>query len=243
MNDLFGHDFAPFPFEAFSFQHFTMIFVLIGGSILIYKNRGILIKYDRAIRFILFTSLFVLESMYHIWLFKEGYWEISFTLPLQLCSISLILSLILLITRSAFVFQIVFFIGITGATMAVITPELFLGFPHFRFFQFFITHIAIIWTCLYFFIVYQYIPNGKGLIQSFISLNISACFAFVVNKVTGGNYMFLASKPSNASLLDYFGPFPFYIIALEGAALVFFFLLLVICKKVKLGKIKGGDSF
>lgn len=242
MNDLFGHDYAPFPFDAFSLQHFFMIAILIAGSLFIFKKRVTLFEYDRFVRFLMFTSLFVLESLYHVWLMMDGYWDVSFTLPLQLCSISLILCLILILTRSMFFFQIVFFIGITGAAMAVITPELFLGFPHFRYFQFFITHIVIIWTCLYFFFVHHYKPNGKGLITSFIFLNVGACLAYAVNRLTGGNYMFLASKPANASLLDYFGPFPYYIIALEGAALIFFYLLLLICKKVKLGNIKGGDS-
>ncbi|MEH7125941.1 TIGR02206 family membrane protein [Bacillus sp. JJ1773] len=238
MNKVFGHEYSLFPFEAFSFQHFMMIIILIGGTIFLYSKKNHLKEHDKSVRILMFLSLFVLEAMYHIWLIKDGYWDISFTLPLQLCSLSLILCLILLTSKSNFIFQIVFFIGITGAAMAVITPELFLGFPHFRYFQFFITHIFIIWTCFYFWIVHDYTPNGKGLIMSFLFLNGSACLAFAANKVTGGNYMFLAYKPSNASLLDYFGPFPYYILALEGATLFFFFLLLVICNKVKVKAIQ-----
>lgn len=227
MNKLFGHQYDLFPFEAFSISHLLMIAIFICGSIFLFKVRDFLRKYDKTARGVMFFVLFLLEIMYHFWLFKDGYWNISFTLPLQLCSLSLILCLILLLTRAKIIFQIVYFIGITGAFMAILTPELFLGFPHFRYFQFFITHMLIIWTCLYFVFVHKYKPTKKGLLTSFLFLNGSAGVAYTVNKLTGGNYMFLAYKPSNGSLLDYFGPFPYYILTLEAVALFLFFLLLI----------------
>ena len=188
----------------------------------------------------MFLLLFVLELLYHFWLYLGGYWEISFTLPLQLCSISLLLCLVLLATESKAVFQIVYYIGVTGALMAILTPELFLGIPHFRFFQFFITHNLIIWTCLYFVFVRQFRPTGRGLIESYLFLNLCAAAAFFANKLTGGNYMFLARKPQNNSLLDYFGPYPYYIITLEIAALFLFLLLLLPFKMI--GKKKDGKA-
>ncbi|WP_313805279.1 TIGR02206 family membrane protein [Cytobacillus sp.] len=227
MNKLFGHQYDLFPFEAFSISHLLMIAIFICGSIFLFKARDFLRKYDKTARGVMFFVLFLLEFMYHFWLFKDDYWNISFTLPLQLCSVSLILCLILLVTKARVIFQVVYFIGITGAFMAILTPELFLGFPHFRYFQFFITHMLIIWTCLYFVFVHTYKPTKKGLLTSFLFLNGSAGVAYTVNKFTGGNYMFLAHKPNNGSLLDYFGPFPYYILTLEAVALFLFFLLLI----------------
>lgn len=227
MSKLFGHQYDLFPFEVFSVSHFLMIAILFCGFVVLYRFRDFFRKYDQEARGSMFFVLFLLETLYHFWLYKDGYWDISFTLPLQLCSLSLVLCLILLSTRAQFIFQIVYFIGITGAFMAILTPELFLGFPHFRFFQFFITHMFIIWTCLYFVFVHKFKPTRKGLFASFLFLNGSAGAAFIANKLTGGNYMFLAHKPSNGSLLDYFGPFPYYILTLEAVAFFLFFLLLI----------------
>lgn len=227
MSKLFGHQYDLFPFEVFSVSHFLMIAIFFCGSGVLYRFRDSFRKYDQEARGSMFFVLFLLETLYHFWLYKDGYWDISFTLPLQLCSLSLVLCLILLSTRAQFIFQIVYFIGITGAFMAILTPELFLGFPHFRFFQFFITHMFIIWTCLYFVFVHKFKPTRKGLFASFLFLNGSAGAAFIANKLTGGNYMFLAHKPSNGSLLDYFGPFPYYILTLEAVAFFLFFLLLI----------------
>lgn len=176
-------------------------------------------------RITLFCTLLILEVFYHYWLLSGGYWDVSFALPLQVCSISLILCLILLATNSPTMFQIVYFLGLAGAFQAILTPELFLGFPHFRFFQFFITHMAIVWTGLFYVAVMKYRPTFKGLLLSFGFLNVSAAVAYIGNRLTGGNYMFLSFKPTNASLIDYLGPYPYYIISLELIAFGLFLLL------------------
>ena len=49
-------------------------------------------------------------------------------------------------------------------------------------------------------------------------LNVLAAVVFTVNLVTGGNYMFLRIKPTTGSLLDYLGPYPWYILSLEGVS-------------------------
>lgn len=227
MNIFWGHEYDNFSFVPFSYSHWIMIIIFIVALFILYYKQPFFRKHDTVVRISLFLLLFCLEGMYHIWLYKDGYWDLSFTLPLQLCSISLILCLILLLSKSRIIFQLVYFIGVIGATMAIITPELFEGFPHFRFFQFFITHILIVFICLYFVFVHQYKPTWKGLLLSFLFLNVCAGVAFLMNNLLGGNYMFLAYKPTNGSLLDYFGPYPYYILTLEMAAIVMFSLLLL----------------
>ncbi|RTR35706.1 TIGR02206 family membrane protein [Robertmurraya yapensis] len=225
MTQLFGHQYDLYPFQLFSVMHLVMLLVFVTGSVLLYVYRKPLKSLEKPMKVIMFSGLFILELFYHIWLFSGKAWEISFTLPLQLCSISLLLCLILLITDSKFLFQVVYFLGIAGAIQALVTPELFVGFPHFRFFQFFITHMLIIWVALFYAFVKEFRITRKGLWQAFAFLNIAAGFAFLANKLTGGNYMFLASKPSNLSLLDYLGPYPYYILVLECIALLLFWVL------------------
>ncbi|WP_244671078.1 TIGR02206 family membrane protein [Bacillus sp. NTK034] len=240
MSRVFSHDYKAFPFMVFSAPHIAMIVLFAAAAVLLFIFRKVLYRLDQEFRLYMFLLLFTLELLYHFWLYHGGRWDISFTLPLQLCSISLVLCLLLLASKSKTVFQIVYYIGVTGALMAILTPELFLGFPHFRYFQFFITHNLIVCTCLYFVFVHQFRPTGKGLFQSFTFLNFCAAAAFFANKLTGGNYMFLSRKPENPSLIDYFGPYPYYIITLEIAAIFLFSLLLLPFKMI--GKDKAGKA-
>ncbi|CAG9608793.1 YwaF family protein [Pseudoneobacillus rhizosphaerae] len=225
MGGFFGHDYSKYPFAFFSFEHLIVLVLFFFLTFALYRFRNHIFKYDLWIRSVFFITLLSLELFYHLWLYQGGNWDITYTLPFQLCSISLILSLILLITNSKFLANVLYFIGGVGAFAALLTPELFLGFPHFRFFQFFITHMVIIWTALYYVWVKGFYPKSKGVWLAFLFLNLSAFSAFCVNHLTGGNYMFLAQQPENASLIDYLGPYPYYIFSLEGLALGLFWLL------------------
>ncbi|TKC18785.1 YwaF family protein [Robertmurraya kyonggiensis] len=225
MSQFFGHQYELYPFQLFSVTHLVMLILFVAGSVLLYVFRKPLKSLEKPMKVIMFSGLFILELFYHIWLYSGKAWEISFTLPLQLCSISLLLCLGLLATDSKLLFQIVYFLGIAGAIQALLTPDLFVGFPHFRFLQFFITHMLIIWVALFYAIVKGFRITGKGLWSAFAFLNLAAGVAFLANVITGGNYMFLARKPSNPSLLDYLGPYPYYILVLECLALLLFWLI------------------
>jgi hypothetical integral membrane protein (TIGR02206 family) len=225
MEGFFGHEYSKYPFAFFSFEHLIVLILFFFLTFALYRFRKHILKYDLLFRSGFFITLFSLELLYHIWLYQGDNWDITYTLPFQLCSISLILSLILLITNSRFLANVLYFMGGVGAFAALLTPELFLGFPHFRYFQFFITHMVIIWTALYYVWVKGIWPRKKGIGFAFLFLNGCAFIAFWVNRLTGGNYMFLAQQPENASLIDYLGPYPYYIFSLEGLALGLFWLL------------------
>lgn len=225
MKSYFGHDYQLYPFTLFSLEHIVVLIVFIILTFGLFQLRDWLRKFDYPLRLSFFIALLGLELLYHFWLISGGYWDIRYTLPFQLCSISLILCLILLVTNRKELAEILYFIGGAGAFAALVTPELFLGFPHFRFFQFFITHIIIIWTALYYIWVKGNVPSIKGVWKAFLFLNGCAFLAFWVNKWTDGNYMFLSQKPVNGSLIDFLGPYPYYILSLEGIALGLFWLL------------------
>ena len=57
-----------------------------------------------------------------------------------------------------------------------------------------------------------------------------AALAAIGCLVTGGNYMFLRRKPSNGSILDPLGPWPWYIV---GAAALGLAMLLVLERRAR----------
>ncbi len=184
-----------------------------------------LIKRKSTIRYTLAIFLLASELSLYIWYLKTGVWDPVDSLPFQLCSISLFLSIIMLLTRNLFLFEITYFLGIGGAMQAMLTPELAYDFPQYRYFHFFLAHIAIILASLYMAWFENCRPTIKSMWKAFTALNVIAVVVFFINKATGGNYMFLARKPINPSLIDFLGPYPWYILSLEIVALFMFFIL------------------
>lgn len=111
---------------------------------------------------------------------------------------------------------------------AILTPDLGYPYPHFRFFHFFIVHIAIILTALYMTWVRGYRPRWVSIAWTMVFLNVSALVVGLVNLAVGSNYMFLMRKPENASLLDLLGPHPVYIFIEELIALGLFTLMYLV---------------
>ena len=170
-------------------------------------------------------SLLIIDILYHVWLVQSDRWELKNSLPLELCSISLLLTIVLLWTGNRWVYQFVFYAGIGGALQAIVTPVLDMDFPHFRYFHFFYTHTGIILAALYFTWVKGYRPTFKGVLMTMLALNILLPFIFWINSLYGGNYMFLQRKPFGGSLLDFLGPYPWYILSLEFVAFIIFIFL------------------
>ncbi|MGD8189904.1 TIGR02206 family membrane protein [Brevibacillus ginsengisoli] len=223
----FSYELTGEPFRLFSLPHLVALAVCLAVSILIYLFRKRLQETitDRLVRYILAGLLLLTEIFFQLWHLWTGYWSSAYTLPLQLCSVSLLFSIWMLLTNSYRLFEITYFIGLGGAASAMFTPELFYPFPHVRFFHFFIAHAAIIWASLYMTWVKQYQPTLVSIWKTMGLLNGLLVVALIVNKGTGGNYMFVSHKPGNPSLIDYLGPYPWYILSLEVVAVVIFFLL------------------
>ncbi|WP_147804110.1 TIGR02206 family membrane protein [Alkalicoccus halolimnae] len=221
-----GGDSSLAPFEMFQFQHIIMITLLFIGIIVIYvtKNK----KVQRSVEIITALSLILFEISYQLWLLLTGNWEIHHALPLELSSISIILVIILLLTGKRELFEITFFIAIGGALQAVVTPVLNFGWPHFRYWHFFYTHIAVIWAVFYFLWHKAYRLKFWSVIKALIFLNLLLPFIWLINNWSGGNYWFIMEKPAGGSLLNYLGPEPWYILGMEAAAVVMFTALWLI---------------
>ncbi|MEK5441584.1 YwaF family protein [Fredinandcohnia sp. FSL W7-1320] len=213
------------PFRWLALSHVVMLGLLFASGIVLFIFRATLTKRKSAIRYSLAFFLLASELSLYIWYLKTGVWDPVDSLPFQLCSISLFLSIIMLLTRKFFLFEITYFLGIGGALQAMLTPELAYDFPHYRYFHFFLAHIAIILASLYMIWYENCRPAFTSIWKAFAALNVIAIVVFFINKATGGNYMFLARKPINPSLIDFLGPYPWYILSLEIVALFMFFIL------------------
>jgi hypothetical integral membrane protein (TIGR02206 family) len=119
-----------------------------------------------------------------------------------------------------------YLMGIGGAIQALATPDLGIyGYPHFRFFQTFLSHGLIVTSAIYMTVVEGFRPTWKSLWRVFVWVNIYAGIVFLINSAIGSNYLFINRKPPTASLLDVLPDWPIYIIFLELIGLLTIFLL------------------
>jgi len=226
MRDIFG--LAGFePFTLFSLGHTISLLLIVFIAILLYQFRRELRipKFNKWFRYSLAGVLLISDLTLHAWLYSTDRWTLDYALPLQLCSISLYCSLIMLLNKNYTIFEFTYLAGLGGAIQALVTPDLgHYTYPHFRTFQFFIAHGAIVLACVFMIFVEKYKPTLRSLWRAFVILNIISAVVGVMNWLTGGNYMFLARKPQGASLIDVLGPWPWYIISLEGVVVLSFFV-------------------
>ncbi|MBH0171558.1 TIGR02206 family membrane protein [Fictibacillus sp. 18YEL24] len=216
-------------FRMFQWEHVSLLVFIFFVSISMYGYR-IRIRKMHVWKKILITGLIVSESTYHIWAIHNDLWDLHIFLPLQLCSFNILLCVLLLLTDNRRLFAFVYLFGLTGAVQGLLTPELFQEPWHFRFIQYFLAHAFIVWTALYYAIIKSYTISWQLLFQSFLWLNVYAVLVYVVDVAIDANYMFLLEKPSSASLMDFLGPYPWYILSLE---LVAFCLCLLVFIPVK----------
>lgn len=218
-------------FAMFSPSHFIALAVVVLVCILLFVSRFALRAHParrNVVRLLLAGILIFCEAALHVWYLSQDLWKTGSSLPLELCGITLLLSIVMLLTRSRRLYSFLYFAGIGGAGIALLTPNLVYPFPHVRFLLFFAAHGAIILASLYMTWVEGYKPTWRSLFFTMLCLNVVAACVYAANTALGSNYMFLAHKPGTFSVLDYFGPYPYYLLVEEAFAFVIFLLMYLV---------------
>jgi len=157
------------------------------------------------------------------WLGKYLSWQYS--LPLELCNLVLIACIVSLFRPSQFATEICYFLGLGGVLQATITPDLSRGFPSWDFVFFFWGHGATLIAIFFLISRPGFKPRSGSILRMMAALNAYAVVVGVIDALTGWNYGYLCRKPYEPSLLDYLGPWPWYLLSLEVIAFITFLLL------------------
>ena len=226
METFFGKNFNQVQFNLFSTQHLIAIFVIIlVGFIIIATQRKCSPEKRVGVRWGMAIILVVNEMTWHLWNLSIGDWTIQTMLPFHLCSALVWLCAYMLITKNRQIYEFAYLIGIAGALQAILTPDLGpYEFPHYRYFQVFISHGLIIISALYMTLVEGFRPTWQSVKRVAIYGNLYFLVVFGLNFLIGSNYLFISHKPETASLLDVLPPWPYYILIIE--LLAAFFILL-----------------
>ena len=223
-------------FELFGLSHWTAILIFIFLLIFLpfYSKSHLSINQQKSLGNILGFLIFINFPIWVLLEFIGGSFDVKLHLPLHLCRFANLLLPFVMLRRNEFLFQILFYWGLSGMFQAIITPDIVQDFPHFHYFRFFIGHHLMIVALMYIIIVYKMKPTIEGLKNSFFGLNLFLVIAFLANILLDANYFWIMEKPPTGSLLDYMGPWPWYILTAEFLALAHFglaYFIFILLKK------------
>ncbi|MBA2175877.1 TIGR02206 family membrane protein [Halobacillus locisalis] len=225
-------------FQLFSTEHIVMLVILFSGIALLLAGQKTLHHRPRVrqfTRWTLFVLLLFSEAGHQVWGLANQNWNMEEHAPLHLCGIASLLAMVALIYSNQKLIQTLYFIAILPAIITLFTPEVFYSFPHFRFMKFFLHHMALAWAGVFLVMATSTRITFKSMLQVFAKLNGYAVFIFILNRMIGTNYLFLAGTPDVSTPLDVLGDGVWYYINLELFCFGIFLLMYLLYR--------GGDLF
>ncbi|HUI89365.1 MAG TPA: TIGR02206 family membrane protein [Anaerolineales bacterium] len=226
MGDFWAWDYTGAPFQLFGPAHIgaLLALLLIGYGLLQFKNASEATR--RNVRIALGVFLWANESAWHLWNAYWGHWSIQTMLPLNACSILIWLGGFMLIFRNYTIYEFAYFMGMGGAFQYLMTPDLGIyGFPHFHYWQAFLSHGLLFIVPIYMTVVEGFRPTWKSFWRVVIGSNIYMAIVFFINRWIGSDYLFINGKPATASILDLLPPWPIYIMYMEALGIITFLIL------------------
>jgi hypothetical integral membrane protein (TIGR02206 family) len=200
-------------FEAFTVEHLC----LIAGCVLVCL---VLVAVGRAHRgtvrelrfrrgFALLIPCFTVPMQ--VLQLLPGDFDLGTSLPLQLCDLAWVASVVALWTRRPGVTALVYFWGLTLTTQGIVTPSLSEVFPDPRYFMFWGMHFCTVWAAVYLTFGLDVRPTWAAYRLTVAWTATWAVLVMAFNALTGTNYGYLNRAPSVGTVLDLFGPWPGYV--------------------------------
>ena len=212
-------------FVLFSLAHLLTVAVVLGVSVLLplwvrrncSERQGIQVAVGLGI-FVVAHE--VVKAWIRVTVYDHRFADV---LPFHLCSTAIMATAVLMLWRSRLAYELTYFWGFSGTLQAILTPDLEEPFSHPLYLSYFFTHGLIILGALYGTLVFRFRPSPRSMVRVYV---ITAIYCFVLilplNYLIDTNYVYMRYKPAGASLLDYLGSWPWYMLSVAGLAWLFF---------------------
>lgn len=218
-------------FHPFSSSHLTVLGIFgIAAVALILLTRAGWTRVARACELVL-AALLLLQWPFNLWVaWRYETIHVSNFLPFHFCDAAAFLGVLALVTHGAEVSELLYFWGLAGTLQGLITPSLTVDWPHPRFVMFFMLHCGVVLAALQVVLGRGITPRRGAVPRAIGWLLVYAVAAGTANwilRLAGfeANFGFLCDKPATASLYDYLGPWPWYILTTLPVSWVFFSIL------------------
>jgi hypothetical integral membrane protein (TIGR02206 family) len=199
-------------FSVYGPSHLTMLVVFaIGSAALVWIGRRQTESQARLFGRVLGALTMVMFGVALV--YKVTQPNIAHSVPLQLCDLAELAAAYALWSQRKWAFTLVYYWGLPLSSQALITPDLNApDFPGHEFLTFFGLHLLVVWAAIYLTWGRGMRPGWRGYRFAVVTTLAWGGFTFIFNTIAGTDYGFLNGKPHNASMLDFLGPWPFYVV-------------------------------
>ncbi len=214
-------------FRPFTPEHFITlgIGVVVIMGLIFFARRG---EFQQRVATAILCYLNLVSFPFALLAWRGHDLALDNVVPLHLCDVAAVVAGFALLTGKEILRTLTYFWGIAATTQALLTPAITIGPPEMPFIHFFVQHFAIVAAAIYIPVVQKWRPEGPWWRAPLVVFGISILyqgFALCVNGMLGTNFAFASRKPDNPSLIDHLGPWPVYLFAMQGLALVFFMVI------------------
>ncbi len=216
-------------FDAFTMEHYLpiMLAFAVGFFAIYIGNKYLNEKAKTALGVLMAIIPFSCVLGRMSYLLYVGNFDPKLDLPFFLCRFMALILPFVFYYRNRFLLGILYFWILAGTMNAIITPDLQQGLGHWEYSLYWVYHTMLIATILYGVFVYKFKVGWKDYRNAVLGTIVFTIFSSIVNFMLKANYNYLSAKPEVASILDHFGPWPWYIVSVYGLMFFLFFIVLL----------------
>ena len=196
----------------------------------------------RPIRLVLGAAIALDAAAWFAFTVSRGWFRPPHALPLDLCDVVPWIAVIALASPRRWALDAVYYLGLAGSGMALLTPDVGGDVPWYEAVQFFVAHGTVVGSVLFLVWAGALRPRPGSWWRVLAAVNLYAAAVALFDLRFGTNYMYLREKPASGSLLDLLGPWPWYVFAADAVALLLLWLLYLPFRREGGDRVSGRSS-
>ena len=207
---------------------FSLIFISVPLILARFLNRTQKIQVTYLIGVIMILD-FLTENGGYI---MSGTWDVQYNLPIQLCGISSLICCVLpFIKNKDKLFQFVYYTGVIGGIMAILTPQMNYFDGSLRYYlNYYVSHSLIIVLPIFMFLHLDLKLPKFSWFKIWIHLNILMAIIMPINFLLDSNYMYVNAAPEVSNPLV-IGEWPYYLLIWEPLVMIITYLIYAISRR------------